>query len=296
MSIDTKRAEMNTLAYDRNAIKSTQTITASVIKNNNYQTFVNKIVKQMIIDPRNTWIPHVNGWYYVNMVGGNWEDDLVQVSKNKDNKFKEFSTNPDKLFDSVKPQFGHLIKDINPPQLGIDYDTISGRLRNISIATRTNMTQEFSIVWKDNANAEVFKYHEFWYDYIDAHKKGFIKSNQEYKDENYFIDVPYFNAIWIAILKPLTFELLGLVKLMGVAPTNPIALQEILGQRGASQLTNYTINYKCVDSIVQMFQGEPSGNFYDEFMLDQQNFFDSKILDSLYYGGQESLKDIKLFG
>lgn len=292
---DNQLAEINSLAYDRNIIKSTQSVTKK-ITNANYQTFVNKVVKQLIVDPRNHWIPHVNGWYYVNMVGGNWEGSLVESVKDKSNAFKEFSTNPESLFASAKSQFGHLIKDINPPQLGIDYDTISGRLRNISVATRTNMTQEFSIVWKDDADATVFKYHEFWHDYIDAHKKGFIKSGEVYKDENIFINVPYFNAIWIAILKPLTFELLGLVKIMGVAPTNPIPLQEILGQRGASQLTSYTINYKAVDCIVQMFHGEPSGNFYDEFMLDQQGFFDSNILESLYYGGQQSLKNIKLFG
>ena len=291
-----KQTDVNSLAYDRNIIKSTQTISAKTGMDNNYQTFVNKIVKQLIVDPRGNWAPHVNGWYYVNMVGGTWESKLVNAYKDKENSYKEFSTNPETLFTSVKKEFGHLIKDINPPQLGIDFDTISGRLRNISIATRTNMTQEFSIVWKDNSTAQVFKYHEFWNDFIDAHRKGFIKSDEKYDDDTYFIDVPYFNSVWIAILKPFTFELLGLVKLMGVAPSNPIPLQEILGQRGASQLTNYTINYKVVDSIVQMFEGKPSGNFYNEFMLDQQAFFDSKILESLYYGGQSSLKDIKLFG
>lgn len=290
------QAQINSLAYDRNILKSTQTIASQTNMDSNYATFVNKVAKQLIVDPRKEWIPHVSGWYYANMVGGNWEKSVIEIAKDSSNPYKEFSTNPEDLFSYVKPHFGHLIKDINPPQLGLDYDTISGRVRNISIATRVNMTQEFSIVWKDTSLAGVFKYHEFWYDYIDAHKKGFIKSGEEYKDENFFIDVPYFNAVWIAILKPFSFELLGLVKLMGVAPTNAIPLQELLGQRGQAQMTNYTINYKVVDCIVQMFHGKPSGNFYNEFMADQQNFFDGKILESLYYGNQQTLKDIKLFG
>lgn len=282
-------------AYDRNAMKSVQTIANKTNMPTDYHTFVNKIVKQLVIDPRQHWVPHVSGWYYVNMVGGTWEKSVVSTIQDETNDYKEFSIGAADLFKKFKPEIGHLIKDIQPPQLNIDYDNISGRLRNISLATKTSMTQEFSIIWKDTSDAIVFKYHELWHDYIDAHKKGFIKSGVKYDKDSYFVDIPYFNAVWVAILKPFTYELLGLVKLMGVTPSNPIPLQDILGQRGQNQLTTYTINYKVVDCIVQMFQGKPSGNFYNEFMSDQQAFFDTSIMESLYYGSQTSLNDIKLF-
>jgi len=57
---------------------------------------------------------------------------------------------------------GHLIVDVDPTQLNIDYETISGRVRNINFATRTLPTSEFSIQWKDNRDLDIFRYHDTW--------------------------------------------------------------------------------------------------------------------------------------
>lgn len=278
-------------AADRNIIRSTQANSTARKFDVEYSTFISKIVKQLIIDPKGHWEPHVSGWYYVNMVNGTWVDEVIKISRDKEHEFKEFSTGAENVFKKCQTEFGHLIKDINPPQIGIDYDSISGRLRTISIATRSNLTNEFSITWKDTADALVFKYHELWNDYIEAQRKGFFEStNTRNNPDDYFIDVPYFNAIWIAIFKPFTYELIGLVKLLGVAPTNPIPLQEILGQRGVAQATTYTINYKIVDAIVQMYHGTPSGNFYNEFMETQGSFFSNDVLESLDIKNTASIK------
>lgn len=290
-----KSIDTNTIAYDRNIIRSTNTITTKANMDQEYKTFINNMVKQTIIDPRREWIPSVNGWYYVNFVGGTWENQLISIANDKSFEYKEFSTGLASMIPRAKKHFGHLIKDINPPQLGLDFDGISGRLRTISIATRVNLSNEFSITWKDDAEATVFKYHEAWQDYVEAHKKGFIKSTSAYSDSSFFIDVPYFNAIWIAIFKPFTFELIGLVKLMGVSPATQLPLQELLGQRGQSQATTYNINYKVIDAIVQMFDGKPSGNFYQEFMNEQYNFFETNISTSLNLSSSVNLNNIKLF-
>ena len=289
-----QQTSINSNAYDRNIMKSVKTIASKTGMETEYSNFVNKAVKQMIIDPRQHWIPHVNGWYYVNMVGGNWEDDVIRIASDTQSTYKEFSPGAATLFPRAKNEFGHLIKDVNPPQIGLDYDGVSGRLRTISVATRMSMTQEFSIIWKENSTADIFKYHEYWVDYIDANKKGFIPSTSKYEDDGYFIDVPYFNAVWVAILKPFTFELIGLIKIMGVAPTG-LPIDALLGQRGQHQATTYTITYKAVDCIIQMFDGKPSGNFYKEFMQAQYGFFDSKILNSLQYGNNLNVENIKLF-
>ena len=288
-----KQTDINSTAYDRNIMKSVKTITKKTNMDTEYANFVNKVTKQLIVDPRNHWIPHVNGWYYVNMVGGNWEDDVILISNNSQSEYKEFSPGAHTLIPRAKLNFGHLIKDINPPQIGIDYDGVSGRLRTISVATRMSMTQEFSMTWKENSTADIFKYHEYWVDYIDANKKGFIPSKVDYT-EGYFMDVPYFNAVWIAILKPFSFELLGLIKIMGIAPTG-LPLDTLLGQRGMSQATTYTITYKAVDCIIQMFDGKPSGNFYKEFMQQQYGFFDATIMNSLQYDSSTEGSSIKLF-
>lgn len=284
MNGDSKDLTAYRMAHDRNLIRST--IASNTVNNFSveYSTFISKIIKQLIIDPKAKWEPYVSGWYYVNMVNGTWAKEVEELTKTNENIFKEFSVGASNVLKDAKKEFGHLIKDINPPQIGIDYDSISGRLRTINIATRSNLTNEFSITWKDNSDALVFKYHELWNDYIEGQRKGFFpsiaKSGKEHSSD-YFIEVPYLNAIWIAIFKPFSYELIGLVKLMGVAPTNPIPLQELLGQRGVAQAATYTINYKVVDAIVQMYHGEPSGNFYNEFMETQGQFFEAGLMDSL---------------
>jgi hypothetical protein len=44
-----------------------------------------------------------------------------------------------------------------------------------------------------------------------------------------------------------------------------------------------------------MFDGKPSGNFYKEFMQAQYGFFDPKILNSLQFGNNLNVENIKLF-
>lgn len=235
-----------------------------------YSTFIRNAVNHLIIDAKDNIIPHVNGWYYIGMVGGTWTDHI----KNKImEEYHEFSPGAEKLLSEFPYKMGNLIKDIEPPQLNIEYETISGRMRNINIATRILPTAEFSMNWQEISNLDVLKYHEIWRDYIDAHRKGFIPSTSIYKDDDIFIDTPYFNAVWVAIFKPFTFELSALIKLMGVAPTN-LPIKEMIGQRGNAQATTYNISYKVIDAIVMIYGEEtPSGPFYENFMNDSLNFF-----------------------
>ena len=285
---DKDRLQSFSNGYNRNLYRSAVASNTNRKFSVEYSDFVSKVIKQLIIDPKSEWDPYVSGWYYVNMVSGTWLKETMGIVRSPDHEFKEFSINADKVLEEAPYKFGHLIKDINPPQIGIDYDSISGRLRTINIATRSNLTNEFSITWKDTSDALIFKYHEIWNDYIEGQKKGFFSSYKtgDTKDKNkekneYFIDVPYLNAVWIAIFKPFSYDLIGLIKLMGVAPTNPIPLNELLGQRGVPQAAVYTINYKVVDAIVQLYHGTPSGNFYNEFMETQGGFFSNTIMDSL---------------
>lgn len=266
--------EFATGLYDENIEKNIKALLAKRNFNDDYSSFTRNFIKELLIKTRSHWSPHVNGWYYANMIGGTWEQHVIDISNNPNDEYKEFSPGASKIIPRAKKEFGHLIKDIDGMQLGMDYEGVSGRLRTISVATRTNISTEFTITWKENINADVFKYHNYWYNYIEASKKGFITSFvADYSPESYFIEVPYFNAIWIAILKPFTYELQGLIKFMGVAPT-ALPLQSLLGQRGSSQATTYSINYKVIDVIIQMYdEGKPSGNFYEEFMHSQKAFF-----------------------
>lgn len=237
-----------------------------------YSQFLKNVINQVNVDPKRTWIPHVNGWYYINMVSGTWVNHILN-DELKD--YTEFSPNRKELLEDINKLFGSYIKDIDPPQINIEHETISGRTRNINYPTRLTITSEMSLTLKDNANLDMFKYHELWRDYIDAYKKGFGTSagSESYADESYFIDIPYSNAVWVAIFRPFTMELNALIKIMGVAPTT-LPLKEIIGQRATPQATTYTMNYKANDLIMQVYGREqPEGNFYEEFLEDQMKFF-----------------------
>ena len=66
-------------------------------------------------------------------------------------------------------------------------------------------------------------------------------------------------------------------------------------RHGCLQATTYTITYKAVDCIIQMFDGKPSGNFYREFMQEQYGFFDFQLLNSLQNGNNLNVQNVKLF-
>lgn len=243
--------------------------------NDDYKSFVQNSINQIIIDPRKTWSPHVNGWYYVNMVHGSWAYDLMDTTKKYVEEYKEFSPDPHLLIPRAIKNMGHLIKDIDPTQLNIEYETISGRVRNVQHATRIMSTSEFSLTFKENRELDNFRYHEFWFDYIEAYKKGFISSpsGEDSYTSNPFIKIPYLNAVWIVLFKPFSFELQGLIKIMGATPTG-LPIKEVMGQRSGPQVTTYSINYKAVDTIMVMYgDAKPSGLFYEDFLADSKNFF-----------------------
>ena len=256
--------------YQKQIDKNINQIIESKKFDGQYTNFLRKVSNQLIIDAKDHIFPHVSGWYYINMVGGTWID---QILKKQLEDYHEFSPGAEKVLTELPKSMGNLIKDIDPPQLNVEYETISGRLRNINTATRILPTSEFSMTWQENPHLDVLKYHEIWRDYMDAHRKGFAPKTENYKDEDIFIDVPYFNAVWIVIFKPFTFELAGLVKLMGVAPTN-LPLKDVIGQRGTAQATTFSISYKTTDTITMLYGREtPSGPFYENFINDAQMFF-----------------------
>lgn len=243
--------------------------------NDDYKKFVQKSIDQIIIEPRKHWAPHVNGWYYVNMVHGTWAYDLMDPTKKYIDEYKEFSSDPNILIPRAIKNMGHLIKDIDPTQLNIEYETISGRVRNVQHATRVMASSEFSLTFKENRELDNFRYHEFWYDYIEAYKKGFISnpSTEDAYNDSPFIKIPYLNAVWIVLFKPFSFELQGLIKIMGITPTG-LPIKEIIGQRSGSQVTTYSISYKAVDTIMVLYgDSKPSGSFYEDFLADSKKFF-----------------------
>jgi len=197
--------------------------------------------------------PHVNGYYYVDMVHGPWVD-----------LYKSYITSPtDEIFtnasDSVSnfpKHLGSVATDIDIPQLNIEYDTITGKSRNINYASRLNFTGDFNINYLDTYDLKLFRYHENWQRFIELYKRGSIKSTLPQDTSNLltseFIDIDYFNAIYILIFDPFTVNVRGIIKIMGVSPIN-LPIKQILGDRSKGQLTTINQNYKSNDVIFEFY-------------------------------------------
>lgn len=239
-----------------------------------------KFMNEQVSTKYGEMTPHVNGYYYIHMVSGPWVDTLSE-KKDEDTKLIDNYTynNSDlsnfvKGFKRINRQFGQLATDIDIPQLNIEYESVSGKNRNLNYASKVHFAGDFSINFLENFNNDVFRYHESWFKYIDALKKGFIKMPIKKKDDNFngqdFIEVPYFNAVWVAVYAPFTTNIRLLIKIMGVAPIN-LPFKQIIGDRGKNQLTTINQSYKSNDMVYKFFEDEEdqkSSDFFAEFMAD----------------------------
>lgn len=235
---------------------------------------------------------HVSGYYYIQMVHGSWTDTVSSLSGGSPDKLsgnyeekgtESYKSNNDtstftkKHFKKLSQQFGQLATDIDIPQLNIEYESISGKARNLNYASRLHFAGDFSINYIENYTNHVIRYHESWFKYIDALKKGYVNlpiSNTD-NDKNYFIDVPYFNAVWVVIFAPFTTNIRGLVKIMGVSPIN-LPIKQIIGDRSKSALTTINQSYKSNDMIYKFFDSDADrlkSPFYKEFIKDMEKIY-----------------------
>jgi len=241
---------------------------------------------------------HVSGYYYIQMIHGTWADhaaslyttsttsatstssttsttDNVNYDKDyiNDNDTSKFTSDSFKL---ISNKFGQLATDIDIPQLNIEYESISGKSRNLSYASRLHYAGDFSINFIETYTNHVFRYHEAWFKYIDALKKGYVTLDiKKAKDTDYVIDVPYFNAVWVVIFAPFTTNIRGLVKIMGVSPIN-LPIKQVIGDRGKTSLTTLNQNYKSNDMVYKFFDSSADRDdslLYKEFISDMQNVY-----------------------
>jgi len=216
--------------------------------------------------------PHISGFYYIQMVSGPWMDTMttpdhtsIETDFQKKNDFSKFTK---KSLANFTKDFGMMATDIDIPQLNVEYETVSGRNRSLNYATRTHFSGDFSINFVEQYDNLIIRYHESWFKYIDALKKGYIKNVSDAPSlTTQFINVPYFNAVWIAIFKPFTSNIIGLIKIMGVSPIN-LPMKQIIGDRSKSALTTINQNYKSNDMVYKFFDDDndkASSELYKEF-------------------------------
>jgi len=254
---------------------------------------IQNIMHRKITADYSDMTPHVNGYYYIQMVHGTWADHLSGMVSSKDTtKDKvsfddvyradnDLSTFNSEHFERVSQNFGQLATDIDIPQLNIEYESLSGKSRNLSYASRIHYAGDFSINFLENYTNDIFRYHESWFKYIDALKKGYINLSVGSKntDTETFIDVPYFNAVWIVIFAPMSTNIRGLVKIMGASPIN-LPFKQIIGDRSKSTLTTINQSYKSNDMIYKFFDEESEyidSPFFQEFQADMGRIHKVKV-------------------
>jgi len=236
--------------------------------------------------------PHINGYYYIQMIHGTWADTVSQrtgkVTATQQNGVDSFAKDYNKAndmssfglehFNRVSNEFGQLATDIDIPQLNIEYESVSGKARNLSYASRLHYAGDFSINFIENYTNDIFRYHESWFKYIDALKKGYVTlmpNSDDNRDTDYFIDIPYFNAVWVVIFAPLSTNIRGLIKIMGVSPIN-LPFKQIIGDRSKSTMTTINQSYKSNDMIYKFYDDETEyadSPFFQEFQADMSKIY-----------------------
>jgi len=252
----------------------------SGIENTELLTFLTSLTKTFGID-YSEFSPFINGNYAVFMEHGTWFKVLTDYAVMDSASIPPAVTGYISLMDDKKTdirlntyemygngfknllKFSQTITDISLPEPNKEYMAISTRQKNSFVNTRDYAGSDFSINFLDNKDLGIFKYMEAWNKSIDLIREGLFfsfSSNtaQNYFDnleqEDYLIDNPYCNTVWIAILDSKGVDLRGVIALFGVMPMNT-QLKNIIGDRGAPKAAIYNLNFKFMDMQYTFIDG-----------------------------------------
>jgi hypothetical protein len=163
--------------------------------------------------------------------------------------------------------FNMLATDIDVPDITEEYISVSSRLRNSFVPSRNYFVSDFSISYVENINLDIMRYHEAWHKYMQLIRRGediykISKADCEKANNGYFVEMPYANAVWVAVFKPFTTDIQLLIKLIGVMPVT-MPLKQVVGNRSASKMTVLNISYKAADLLYKFY------NSTEEFIKDK---------------------------
>jgi len=219
--------------------------------------------------------PFISGNYGVFMQHGTWFETLKSYNIDIPAPVKNYISLMDgdylkniNLNDSIYGKetenilkFSQLITDIQVPEPSKEYMAISTRQKNSFINTRDYVGSDFSINALDNKKLELMKYMEAWHKSIDLIREGLFFNDEALKkylknieSEDYLINNPYCNTIWIALFDSKGIELKGIIALFGVMPVN-LPLKNMIGDRGSPKITTYSLNFKFMDLQYKFIDG-----------------------------------------
>ncbi len=215
--------------------------------------------------------PHVNGFYMVWMVHGTWYDKYLKYARSPGGILNPspisqlpykaaVGDHGGKLDPSTQGNsFNMLATDIDVPDITEEYISVSSRLRNSFVPSRNYFVSDFSISYIENINLEVIRYHEAWHKYLELLKRGEVemydsRDECEASNRDIFLDMPFTNAVWVAVFRPFTTDIQLLIKLVGVMPVT-MPLKQVVGNRSASKMTVLNLQYKAADMFYKFYNG-----------------------------------------
>jgi hypothetical protein len=174
--------------------------------------------------------------------------------------------------------FNMLATDIDIPDITEEYTSVSSRLRNSFIPSRNYFVSDFNISYIESVNLDVIRYHEAWFKFMQLITRGEIPFSEEdciLHNSGYFLDMPFSNAVWVAVFKPFTTEIQLLIKLIGVMPVT-MPLKQVIGNRSQSKMTVLNISYKASDLLYKFYNNtkefiEDKGNLAESFRKEVMN-------------------------
>jgi hypothetical protein len=251
----------------------------SGVENTELLNFLTSLTKTFGID-YSTFSPFISGNYAVFMQHGTWfkvlheyavKDDRIPPAVTgyislMDNKKTDIRINNYELYGKKFTnllKFSQTITDISLPEPTKEYMAISTRQKNSFINTRDYVGSDFNMNFIDNKDLGIFKYMEAWNKSIDLIREGlfFSYSSDAAADyfenliqEDYLIDNPYCNTVWIALLDSKGVDLRGIIALFGVMPMNT-QLKNLIGDRGSPKAVTYNLNFKFMDMQYMFIDG-----------------------------------------
>jgi len=251
------------------------------ISNQDLLTFLTKLTQTFGID-YSEFSPYINGNYAVFMEHGTWFKTLQEYSRLSSNVPETIqgyistmnTTKTDKKLNLYqyplygksfkdKLKFSQTITDISLPEPNKEYMAISTRQKNSFVNTRDFVGSDFNINFVDNNDLAIFKYMEAWHKSIDLIREGlffntYTATGKMYFDslvtEDYLIENPYCNTVWIALLDSKGVDLRGIITLFGVMPMN-LPFKSLIGDRGSPKITSYNLNFKFMDMQYEFIDG-----------------------------------------
>ena len=199
--------------------------------------------------------PDVSGFYSIFMTHGTWfkqYQEYLGSSKNRKANLSNLSENSSILH--LDKNFQMLATDIDVPDINKEYQSTSSRLRNSFVASRDYFVSDFGINYIETEDLTIMKYHEAWHKFINLIKEGEIEPNVKSNPGSYFVDVPYANAIWVAVFKPFTTDIKLLIKIVGVMPVN-LPIKSVVGNRSQSKMTTINMMYKSSNIFYKFYDG-----------------------------------------